>query len=82
MASMNISLPDKMKEWVEAQAESGQYSNSSDYVRDLIRHDQRRAEKLKALRSHLAESERQLDNGQRIEGEAFFENILGNLKAT
>jgi len=40
MATMNVSLPDKMKEWVEAQAETGRYGNSSDYVRDLIRRDQ------------------------------------------
>ena len=40
MATMNVSLPDKMKEWVEAQAETGRYGNVSDYVRDLIRKDQ------------------------------------------
>lgn len=43
MATMNISLPDPMKEWVEAQARGGRYSNASDYVRDLIRRDQERA---------------------------------------
>ena len=37
MATMNISLPDKMKEWVEAQTETGRYANASDFVRDLIR---------------------------------------------
>ena len=42
MATMNISLPDQMKEWVEAQSRSGKYGNASDYVRDLIRHDQER----------------------------------------
>ena len=42
MATMNISLPDQMKEWVEAQSGSGRYSNASDYVRDLIRRDQER----------------------------------------
>ena len=46
MATMNVSLPDQMKEWVEAQVQDGKYGNSSDYVRDLIRHDQERAEKL------------------------------------
>lgn len=40
MATMNVSLPDPMKKWVENQVESGHYSNSSDYVRDLIRRDQ------------------------------------------
>ncbi len=50
MATMNISLPDQMKEWVEAQTESGRYANSSDFVRDLIRKEQEKAEKIAALR--------------------------------
>ena len=37
MATMNVSLPDPMKDWVEAQARTGRYSNASGYVRDLIR---------------------------------------------
>lgn len=45
MATMNVSLPDPMKDWVDAQARSGRYSNASDYVRDLIRRDQERAGK-------------------------------------
>jgi antitoxin ParD1/3/4 len=40
MATMNVSLPDPMKTWVEAQIKTGHYSNASDYVRDLIRRDQ------------------------------------------
>ena len=40
MATMNVSLPDLMKEWVEEQIKTGHYSNASDYVRDLIRRDQ------------------------------------------
>ena len=46
MATMNVSLPYPMKNWVEAQADTGKYSNSSDYIRDLIRRDQQRAEKI------------------------------------
>ena len=42
MATMNISLPDAMKEWAEDQAQSGRYGNVSDYMRDLIRRDQDR----------------------------------------
>jgi antitoxin ParD1/3/4 len=40
MATMNVSLPNQMKDWVEGQASDGRYSNSSDYVRALIRRDQ------------------------------------------
>ena len=39
---MNISLPDQMKAWVESRSADGRYSNSSDYVRDLIRRDMER----------------------------------------
>ncbi|XAZ20038.1 type II toxin-antitoxin system ParD family antitoxin (plasmid) [Sinorhizobium sp. B11] len=49
MATINVSLPDPMKDWVEAQAETGRYSNASDYVRDLIRRDQVRSDKIAAL---------------------------------
>ena len=46
MATMNVSLPDAMKHWVEEQAASGRYSNASDVVRDLIRREQVRADKI------------------------------------
>ena len=48
MATMNISLPDLMRDWVESQARGGEYANVSDYIRDLIRHDQQRHQALKA----------------------------------
>ncbi len=44
MATMNVSLPDKMKEWVEQQRASGRYATASDYVRDVIRKDKEREE--------------------------------------
>ena len=56
MATMNISLPDPMKQWAEAQAETGRYSNVSDYMRDLIRHDQKRADKIAALQRLVDEA--------------------------
>ena len=49
MATMNISLPDPMKVWIEAQAATGRYSNVSDFVRDLIRREQERREKVAAM---------------------------------
>ncbi|KZB51603.1 MULTISPECIES: type II toxin-antitoxin system ParD family antitoxin [Thalassospira] len=55
MATMNVSLPDLMKEWVEAQADTGKYSNASDYVRDLIRRDQERAEKRALMQKMIRE---------------------------
>lgn len=55
MATMNVSLPDAMKAWVEAQAETGRYANASDYVRDLIRRDQERREKIAAMQALIDE---------------------------
>jgi len=56
VATMNVSLPDAMKEWVEGQAGTGRYSNASDYVRDLIRRDQERREKIAAMQTMVDES--------------------------
>jgi antitoxin ParD1/3/4 len=48
---MNISLPDPLKEFVEDQVSSGRYSSVSEYVRELIRGDEKRRgqAKLEAL---------------------------------
>lgn len=55
MATMNISLPEGLKRWVEQQAQSGRYSNSSDYMRDLIRRDQERALKIANMQASVTE---------------------------
>jgi len=39
---MNISLPDKLKSFVDEQVNQGRYGTSSEYVRELIRKDQDR----------------------------------------
>ena len=56
MATMNVSLPDKMKQWVEDQVATGRYGNSSDYVRDLVRRDQERAEAREKLQQLVDEA--------------------------
>lgn len=55
MATMNVSLPDDMKNWVEDQTQTGRYSNASDYVRDLIRKDQDRVEKIAQMQMTINE---------------------------
>lgn len=42
MESMNISLPDPLKRFVEAQISSGRYGSVSEYMRELIRLDEKR----------------------------------------
>jgi len=56
MGTMNISLPDLMKTWVEEQAKTGRYANFSDYVRDLTRRD-------RAHREAIAEIQAAVDVG-------------------
>ena len=58
MATMNVSLPDPMKDWVEDQVKTGHFSNASDYVRDLIRRDQEYQEQREALIKALVVGEK------------------------
>ena len=51
MGTMNISLPDSLKDFVDKQVASRGYGTSSEYVRELIRRDQERTH----LRSLLLE---------------------------
>ncbi len=51
MVTLNFSLPEKMKQWVEAEVASGGYGNTSEFIRELIRLAQKRKadERLEAL---------------------------------
>ena len=48
MTTMNISLPDSLKAFVEEQVAKRNHSTTSEYVRELIRRDQDRT-RLRAL---------------------------------
>jgi len=39
MATMIISLPDPMNDWIEARIKQGEFASMSDYVRDLVQRD-------------------------------------------
>ncbi len=45
MKSMNVSLPDAMRDYIEQQVKTGGYGSVSEYIRDLIRQDQKRKAK-------------------------------------
>ena len=47
MATLNISLPDEMRQWIDSQVCSGRYANASDYIRDLIRENLTRNDLIK-----------------------------------
>jgi antitoxin ParD1/3/4 len=55
MGTMSLSLPQALREFVDAQVERGGYETSSEYLRELIRRDQDRT-KLRALMLDGAQS--------------------------
>lgn len=55
MATMNISLPDPMKEFIETQAASEGFGSVSEYLRSIFREIQRRQAK-QALDAKLREA--------------------------
>jgi antitoxin ParD1/3/4 len=70
MATMTVSLPDPMKDWIETQIRRGDYASTSDYVRDLVRRDRARREQeltLEDLRQKLAASRGSGVSGRTVE---------------
>jgi antitoxin ParD1/3/4 len=53
MSTMNVSLPDSMREFVERQVREGSFSTSSEYIRALIRRDEARATLRELLRQGI-----------------------------
>jgi antitoxin ParD1/3/4 len=54
MTTMNVSLPDELRSFVDAQVSEGNYGSTSEYVRELIRRDHDRRQ----LRAALLEGAR------------------------
>ncbi len=54
MTTMNVSLPDELRSFVDAQVNEGNYGSTSEYVRELIRRDHDRRQ----LRAALLEGAR------------------------
>ena len=63
MTSLNVSLPKTLKKYVEAQVKEGGYSTPSEYVRALVREDQKSKAEEK-LETMLLEG---LNSGQPLE---------------
>lgn len=53
-----ITVTDKQDKWIKAQIAAGEFSNDSEYIRDLIRRDQARQAELEAIRAALIEAEK------------------------
>lgn len=55
-----ITLTDKQDAWVKERIAKGDYTNDSEYIRDLVRRDQESSARLTALRSAVQDG---LDSG-------------------
>jgi len=73
---MNVSLPDALKEFVEAQVAEKGYGTSSEYVRELIRKERDRQH----LRSLLLEGAQSAPGG-RADG-AYFDALRDRIRRT
>lgn len=55
-----ITVTDKQDAWITAQVEAGDFTNDSEYIRDLLRRDQEQKGKFEALRRAIQDG---LDSG-------------------
>ena len=76
MASMNISVPDSMREWVQSRIESGEYASVSDYVRDLIRRDQN----TRARQLSVEDIRRTIEGGRAAGESSPAEEVFGRIE--
>lgn len=77
MTTMNVSLPDALKHFVDNQIANGGYSSASEYIRELIRHAQKQAAQ-ERLEAALLEG---LECGEPVPiTPAFWENRRKELK--
>ena len=74
MATMNVSLPDEMKDWAESQTAEGKYATVSDYVRDLIRRDIKRTEGIARFQAMIDEA-RASPTREITDIKAYFEEV-------
>ncbi|MDP3664566.1 MAG: type II toxin-antitoxin system ParD family antitoxin [Nitrosomonas sp.] len=55
-----ITLTDKQDQWIKAQIAAGEFTNDSEYIRDLVRRDQEQNAQYMALKQAIQEG---LDSG-------------------
>jgi len=52
-----ITLTEQQDEWIKSKILAGQFTNDSEYIRDLVRRDQERNNDIEAIRAALIEAE-------------------------
>ncbi len=75
MTTMNVSLPDELKGFVDERVDQSGYGSTSEYVRDLIRRDRER----QALRGLIIEGLE--SNPSQPADDAYFEGLRREISA-
>ncbi len=75
MSTMNVSLPDELKSFVDERVGDGGFGSTSEYVRDLIRRDQERQRLRELLLDGAASSPGP------IADDSFFESLRANVRS-
>jgi len=63
MATMNISLPDSLKSYVDSRVSKDGYGTASEYFRELIRQDQQRRDREQVERAQLEKLREEVQAG-------------------
>ena len=74
MSTMNVSLPDELKAYVDDQVGAGGYGSTSEYVRDLIRRDKDRQQLRRALLDGAASAPGPIADS------SYFETLRGRIR--
>lgn len=74
MSTMNVSLPDELKAYVDDQVGAGGYGSTSEYVRDLIRRDKDRQQLRRALLDGAASAPGPIADS------SYFEAVRGRIR--
>ncbi len=70
-----ITVTDKQDNWIKAQIAAGEFTNDSEYIRDLIRRDQAGQADIEAIRAALIEGEKSGDP-QLFDGDLFKQEMI------
>jgi len=65
-----ITLTHQQDDWIKSQVEGGDYTNDSEYIRDLIRREQERGAETEVVRTALIEREKS-GKPKRFDADAF-----------
>lgn len=74
MSTMNVSLPDELKAYVDDQVGEGGYGSTSEYLRDLIRRDKNRQQLRRALLDGAASAPGPIADS------SYFETLRGRIR--